>query len=257
MIRILSLTLILTLAFAFSASAADKPNEKSESKSDVSDILDKLDYPELMVVPRASERLRMEAREESSNWYYSHWQIELAGAATLYNALTAQSKIRENLSPSDKNSSASAFLIGKAVGAGWIAAGVFIGLQYPYRSGVTQISKYEGKDPRSQVMRERLAEESLEAPARLMRPLEWVAMLTNFGANAAMGVYMTDEGRLTAGVAALLSLMPLLYEDHAVRVWEKHLEYKSKIYGPLTSVAPMFDRQSQKFVPALGLSWAF
>jgi hypothetical protein len=256
MFQLLSLTLILSFVLAPLAQAAEK-NEKSEGKSEVSDIIDKLDYPELMVVPRASERLRMEAREESSNWFYSHWQLELAGAATLYTALTAEAKLRENLSPADKNSSDSALLIGKAVGAGWIAAGVLIGLQYPYRSGLSQISRYDGKDPRSQVMRERLAEESLEAPARLMRPLEWIAMLTNFGANATMGVYMTDEGRLTAGVAALLSLMPLLYEDHAVRIWEKHLEYKSKIYGPLTSVAPMYDRQSQKLVPAMSLTWAF
>jgi hypothetical protein len=68
---------------------------------------------------------------------------------------------------------------------------------------------------------------------------------------------MSDQGRLVAGVSAIIALVPFMYEDHSVLVYEKHLEYKSKIYGPLATMSPMFDSESKKFVPGAFLTWNF
>ena len=217
--------------------------------------MEKLDYPELQVVPRASERLRIEAIEERSSWYYTHWQIMLSGLATAYTATTFQE--RSGMSEQEKADAGSVKAIGQAIGFGWVGAGILIGLQRPYRAGVTAISKYEGKDTRSMIMRERLAEEALEKPARLMGPIRTAAVISNFALCLGMGVFMSDEGRITAGVSALLAFLPSMYEDHTIRVYEKHLEYKSKIYGPISSLAPAYDPLTKSFAPVARLTWNF
>ncbi len=61
-------------------------------------------YPELQVVPRASERLRIEAKAEASQWFVQHWTFELSGLATLGVGLTASGRLKENLSESQKDS---------------------------------------------------------------------------------------------------------------------------------------------------------
>ncbi len=49
------------------------PTDDDEDKTDneVANILNSMGYPELQVVPRASERLRIEAKEERGNWFYA------------------------------------------------------------------------------------------------------------------------------------------------------------------------------------------
>jgi hypothetical protein len=237
-------------------SAINKATEEREKNgSSISEIMDKLDYPELQVVPRASERLKIEAEEERSSWYWTHWQIELAGLATLYTATTIPP--REDLSEAQKSDASSLTKAGQILGGGWLIAGAALGFQRPYHSGVVAISRYPGKDTRSALMRERLAEEALEKPARLMGPIKVAAILSNFAMNIAMGIYTTDEGRVTAGIAAILALVPAMYEDHNIRIFEKHLEYKTKIYGPLGAVTPRYDSNSKKYAPIASLLWTF
>jgi hypothetical protein len=234
----------------------DKDGERS-TRSSISEIMDKLDYPELQVVPRASERLKIEANDERYSWYWTHWQIELSGLATAYTGVVGRSQLRSELSDAERTNAGSIATVAEAVGAGWVLAGVLVGLQHPYRAGLNSITKYEGKDTRSALMRERLSEEALEKPARLMRPLRWASVITNLTMCLAMGRYMTDEGRITAGVSAFLAFLPVMYDDHNIRVFEKHLEYKAKIYGPLTSVGPMYRPESRSFAPVASLTWNF
>ena len=222
---------------------------------DIADIINNLEYPELMVVPRASERLRIEAKDEDDSWYYTHWTIEFSGLATLALGTVASSYYRESLSATEKADAKTVTTVTQAVGLGWITAGFLIGMQKPYRSALNVINKYPGKDERSTLARERLAEENLESPARLMRVMKWASVLTNFGACALTATYLSDQGRLGAGVAAALSFLPLIFEDHAIVVFEKHLEYKKKIYGPVSSVGLMSD--GNHLVPSTVLTWNF
>jgi hypothetical protein len=106
-------------------------------------------------------------------------------------------------------------------------------------------------------MRERLAEESLERPATIMRPLTVAAVLSNITLSIACGAYMNDQGKLMAGGSAILGLLPVLFEDPTIMIYDKHLEYKKKIYGPLTSTGLGFDKNSKTFYPTANFAWTF
>jgi hypothetical protein len=238
------------------AAAAEDEKEPSES-NEISQILDGMSYPELQVVPRASERLRMEAKAEASHWYFEHWTFELSGLATLGVGLTSSSRQKQNLSDSEKDSSRSIAQGATAVGAGWLIGGLVFGSLQPYRAGMKNISRYGGKDDRSALTRERLAEEALERPAKTIRVLKHFSVWTNFAVNAMGFTYLDQQGKITAGVAAVLSFLPYMFEDHTVEVHEKHIEYKKKIYAPLKTGSVHFDPETKTLTPMTNLVWLF
>ncbi len=240
---------------------ADRDDKKLENKTaqEIADLVKDLDYPELQVVPRASDRLKMEAREEGRGWFYQHWPIQLSGLATLATATYGKGQIRTH-DASDTafdDRAGQVLLVGQLVGAGWLFGGVIWGLRKPYRKGLVEISKIQGKDVRSQLMRERLAEESLESPAKLVKPLRIASVVTNMAISLLIATYLNDEGRVIAAGAATLSLVPLIYDDPTVYTWEKHQEYKRKIYGPVASTGFGVDRANHRLVPTTTLSWNF
>lgn len=230
----------------------------STTSAEISKLVDQLDYPELQVVPRASQRLRMEAASEEFNWYYIHWTTEIAGLATLYQGMTGPSSLRSDLSDSQKNDAKLVGTMTQMVGLGWIAAGVIVGSSRPYRTGMQNISKYNNeKGERAALLRERLAEEALERPAQIMRPLTLTAALSCFAMNAATFNYVNDQARISVAVSALISFLPVMFSDYSVNVYDKHLEYKKKIYGPLTSSGFGIDPKTQALYPTATLTWNF
>lgn len=242
---------------AAAPTAAPAAPAKKET-SDITDIVDKLEYPELQVVPRASQRLKIEAADEDHNWYYAHWPVEVAGLMTLMTGLQA-STLRDGLLAQEKTDSAFVSNITKTIGAGWLIGGVLVGLQQPYRSGMKMIAhtKDSEKGDRAALLRERLAEEALERPAKMMKVITVASSITNCAASLLMGYYLTDQGRMVAGASAILAWLPFMFEDHSIEVYEKHLEYKKKIYGPLTGVAVGFDPKTRQAVPMTQLTWNF
>lgn len=226
------------------------------SSGNINDVINALDYPELQVVPRATERLKMEAKDEASSWYLTHWTIELSGLTTLTTALTAKGQYRSDLTTADKNTADTTVTVAQAVGGGWLLAGILIGLQKPYKAALDRNSKLAGKDERTVLMRERLAEEGLEKPARLMRPLKWAAVLSNFGLSAMLGIPLTDQGRIMAGLSAVIAFLPLMYEDRSIDVYDKHIEYKKKIYRPMSAI-DIYSDPNNKLTPIAKLAWEF
>lgn len=266
---VLSLSLISAQAFAAPEKTENKPEAKEPEKKmenktaqEIADLVKDLDYPELQVVPRASDRLRMEARDEGRGWWYSHWPIQLSGLATLATATYGKNQIRSSSSNVSDQETFEAqankvLLVGQLIGGGWLIGGVIWGLRKPYRTGLNEISKIQGKDLRSQLMRERLAEESLEAPAKLTAPVRYASVATNLAISLLMGSFLSDEGRVIAAGSAAFAFLPLIYDDPAVYTWEKHQEYKRKIYGPVSSTGLGIDRANNKLVPTATLTWNF
>ncbi len=236
---------------------SERSGDRPEKTSELRELMDNLDYPELQVVPRASERLAMEAKDEKSSWYVTHWQFEISGLFTALVGFSGSSQARKDLTTDEKDLSSKLGAATGAVGASWFLAGVLLGMRKPYQEGMNNIAKYSGKGSRAAVLRERLAEEAMERPTRLIRPLKWISAFTNFSMNMAMGYYLTDQGRVMAGIAAFLAFLPTMYENHNISVYERHLEYKAKIYGPVTSVLPLYDSQSKKAIPFARLTWTF
>ncbi|NJL24774.1 MAG: hypothetical protein HC902_06130 [Calothrix sp. SM1_5_4] len=163
LISLLSLALLCASAFANT-----KAEEKEENNSDpeISEILNSVGYPELQVVPRASERLLIEAKAERGSWFIQHWPVELSGLTTLYVGLTSKNNRAQGLTAEQKKDADSINAATTAVGAGWIVGGLILGAQMPYATGMRAIGRTKGKDDRSVLMRERLAEEHLENRAR-------------------------------------------------------------------------------------------
>jgi hypothetical protein len=251
------LLLLIGVFVAPLAWAADSDKDEDDEKNDVQHILESMGYPELQVVPRASERLRMEARMEASSWYYTHWPIILSGLSTAYVGFTSSGNRRGDLTSKNEDDANTIATATQAVGVAWVLGGVLMGAQQPYIRGERALRKHSGKDERTQLLRERLAEETFEKSARTMRILEVVAVATNFGANTLSVVYADDYGKMVAGVSAILSFLPLIFQDHNISVYEKHIEYKKKIYAPLKSASVHFDPHSKTITPMQTLTWTF
>jgi hypothetical protein len=235
--------------------AAANAAEDDDADPEISEILDGMGYPELQVVPRATERLKIEAKAESGNWYVAHWPVELSGLATLAVGFSAGEK--EDLSSDEKDSAGTIKTFTQAVGLGWVVGGVLLGAQRPYTRGQKAVQKVSGKDERAILLRERLAEETLEKPARTMRMLEHVAVATNFTMNALSMVYTDDDGKVIAGIGAVLSFLPYMFQDHSISVYDKHIEYKKKIYTPLKGASVWVDPETHKITPMTTLVWNF
>lgn len=237
---------------------ADKPSSSEnpdESDPEISEILDSMGYPELQVVPRASERLKIEAKQESSNWYVAHWPVELSGLATLAVGVMATQK--DDLTDKQKDDADTVSMLTKGVGLGWIVGGVLLGAQKPYGRGKRSVDKIQGKDERAALLRERLSEEALERPAKTMRILRHVAVVTNFTMNVATMAYADDKSLVTAGVAAVLAFLPYMFEDPSIAVYDKHIEYKKKIYTPMKGASVHIDPETHKVTPMTTLVWNF
>ena len=243
--------------------ASEKSQDKADGKSadgdevdtDIGGILDGMGYPELQVVPRASERLRIEAKAESGSWWVMHWPVQLSGLATLGVGLMDSQDT--DLNAEEKDSAENISLIAKAVGAGWLVGGVILGAQRPYSRGQKSVSKINEKSERATLLKERMAEEVLERPARTMRVLQHVSVATNFSVNVLSAMYADKQGTVVAGVAALLSFLPYMFEDHTVSVYNKHTEYKRKIYTPIKGASVYVDPETKKLTPLTTLAWTF
>lgn len=257
---IVSLLVFTSILFNSRAVAADVKDEAPETKdTEITQILNSVGYPELQVVPRASERLRIEAKAERGNWSYAHWPIELSGLTTLFVGVTAKSNRRNNLTEHEKGNATSLASAATAVGAGWIIGGLILGADKPYADGYRSLSSKadDKKDERGALLRERLAEEALERPARNMRVLQWASVITNAGASALVGNYGNDKGKVIAGVGVLLAFLPIMFNDHAIDVYEKHIEYKKKIYAPIRTGSFHYDPTSKTLTPMQNLVWNF
>jgi hypothetical protein len=244
---------------SFAARAADDADLDKDDGGDteISNILSSVGYPELQVVPRASERLRLEARAERGNWFVQHWPVELSGLATMFVGLSSRHNRRDDITTKEKSDADSISAITTAVGAGWLLGGLILGIEKPYANGYRGIAKRKDKDERDALLKERLAEEALERPAKVMRALQYVSLATNFTMSALNIPYSNDKGKVTAGVGAVLAFLPLLFTDHTIEVYDKHIEYKKKIYAPLKTGALQYDPVSHTFTPMTKLVWMF
>jgi hypothetical protein len=253
---LLILNMLASIGHAATATTADDDDDTKDGE--ITDILNSVGYPELQVVPRASERLRMEAKAERGNWFYAHWPMEISGLTTLYVGLSAKANRRDDLSTREESNAKSFASATTMVGLGWVVGGLLLGADKPYGDGMRNISKVEGKkDERSALFRERLSEEALERPAKTMRVLEWASFITNFGANALILDYGNDKGKVIAGIGVVMAFLPFMFEDRSIDLYEKHLEYKKKIYAPIKSASVSYDPRSKTWTPMTNLSWNF
>jgi hypothetical protein len=226
------------------------------------------DYPELAVVPRATERIQSEAAQEREQALKTHLPFLVPATMTFVTGVVLKVNGTKtnyvsgtgDTSPGNKY----APWVAMGVGAAWwaVTLGILNNLDY-YSDGVAEFSKLPAKTQREQLLRERRAEEAMYRAGAMARRLKWISVASNLGASLYM-VSASPDGSFPlylAAASALTSLSPLLFTHR----WETteclHRDYKKRIYGSLTSITAgptmLSAPNGQAFVPGLLLSAQF
>jgi hypothetical protein len=237
---------------------SDEPIEFNDQKG----ILAGLDYPELQVVPRASERLAFEAQEEKSRLISPYWPVQMSAIALVIASITSRGKYKDDSPDAGKNASqksenAFATQLGILTGGLWIGTSYYLSHYLSYGEALQEIKKINGKDKKSNLLRERLAEEALERPARLTYLVNTLSVWTTLFTSMYIASHTTQISPSYAGLAAAMAFMPWFMDNRITRNWEKHQEYKRKIYAPLTMGNLEYDQPSREWRPQLTLNWTF
>lgn len=228
------------------------------AKEKQEDILKGLDYPELQVVPRASDRLLMETQNEREYGWIAFWPYQVSSLTTLM----AGNRLRGNYSESvvsdvQKKDSDNIGLAAMALGVGGLGLSVFLIRMDLYGDGFKRVKSVKVTDKRSELLRERLSEESLEKPAHLINMLTTVSVTSNLLANLAVISQANADVRNYAAIGVVASFLPWMFSNRYVDNWQKQEEYKRKIYTPLVSYDWQFVPQNKSFQPQLTMNWQF
>lgn len=214
-------------------------------------------YPELNVVPRATERIKMEVGSEESYAWKSNMPLQIASLLTLTTGAMASSNIKE-----DKEEDY-ASEISMLVGAGWLAASVWASMKYrPYRSSYLKMRKMPYKTKREKLLKERMAEEEINTLRSIGKKIRWAGALTTLAASLNLQSSIdsdSDEGKRAetlAGVSAAVSLATLFFPNRWERVADEQEKYKKKIYSPV-SIAPALLNTDKGLASGLALAWNF
>lgn len=207
------------------------------------------DYPELAVVPRASERLRIESEREQNQRWTAHMPLAIAGATTLAGGI-----LSEGNKDKDNNDGVGP-KIAIGVGAGWLVTAIWLHTSYrPYTSASQEVRKLPQGSMREQLIAERYAEERIAQAASLGRKIKWISFGTNLLASVASA---SDAEKDSAGMAVSIaavatSFLPLLFNYPWESIQDEQQSYKKKIFGPVT-FSQGFLREPVKNEPRLGL----
>lgn len=262
--RILSLSLALSLVLSTSPVLAQEKPDKKESvvipprESKNEDILKGLDYPELQVVPRATDRLLMETQNEREYGWIAFWPYQVSSIATLMAGNRLRGNYKEGVdSDQAKSDSDNVAMAAMAVGIGGLGLSIFLIKSDLYGDSFRRVKAVKVTDKRTELMRERLAEEALERPAHLINMLTTVSVTLNLLANTAVLTQANSDVRAYAVVGIAASFLPWMFSNRYVDNWNKHLEYKRKIYTPLVGWDLQFQPKTQQFQPQLTMNWNF
>lgn len=215
--------------------------------------LDALNYPELEVVPRATDRLEQEYRGEGG--FKAYWPWYVAGAGAVW----AGTSFRPNTTLSDPELKTATLISNTVtlVGVGWMGLAAYLGSRRYYAYALAETRNIKGTDKRSQLQKERLAEESMEIASNLHKKVIYMMSGLQLVATASMTSSMLPDLKNNAYVSMLLALTPLIFQHDYIYHYNKHLEYKQKIYAPLVGALPMFDKKNAYEGTAINLAWEF
>lgn len=169
-------------------------------------------YPELNVVPRASERIRLEAVEEARGQGLEYLPLIAPGLMTLAVGGMASGTLQEG----DEESYSPAVAIG--VGALTVLATSWAALMYgPYKRAYAKLKKLPARNKREILKRERMAEEEINE----LRSIGFRTRLTIAIANAAADGYLSgtiddsDEdvkkAKSLAAISQVVSILPIFF----------------------------------------------
>lgn len=213
------------------------------------------EYPELMVTPRASDRLEIEAKKERERRLRNYLPSQISAVGTLTAGLVQLGNVNLSKDPNKRSP-----WVGIGVGAGWLVATSIMALsEGPYAGGLREVNELPRKSQREMLTRERFAESEIQSQAKVGRLMRYFAAATNLAAS----VYMVSNSEknsvatvFDAGAIAL-SLTPVIFSTHWETVAKEQAEYKKRIYGPVVGTGVMPDLGGRGVSPVLALSFGF
>lgn len=197
-----------------------------------------LDYPEISIVPRYSDRLEMEAKAEPMRKWGA---VAALSAPYLASTVVGLSLFNPQM--------AMAYWTPLSVGTlGLIGMGVFTAFLHPYADGLAVIAPLKNGTLREKLYRERVAEEQIESAARMGERMRWFTATVNAAANTyTLMSYISGAGFLSpiekmvgiviGGAGALVSLTPLFFRPYWIDVAHEQESYRKRIFSPVASVA--------------------
>jgi hypothetical protein len=222
------------------------------------------DYPELSVVPRASEQVLAESVRNRDSALKKHLPLLVPASATFLAGameLAGGTKADENTNLNSNSADKVFPWVAMGVGAAWWAA--VLGLVDPidyHSEAAEELKSLPSKTTREQLFRERRAEEAIAKAGSLVRKLKWIS----FGSNLITGALVAASSKSeTAGIyfgagAALMSITPILFPHR----WESldcmQKDYKKRIYAPVAGITFLKSPvASAALSPGLSLSLEF
>lgn len=219
-----------------------------------------LEYPELSVVPRASERLDSEAKRENSGSWQNHIPLLVPATLNLTSGLLLQlSGTKSDTEPTNTGAKYAPW-VGMGVGLAWW--GVTLGIlenASVYSDASREVKAMPARTPREQLLRERRAEESLRAAGSLARRLKYISALSNVLAGGFMisSSQNREFSRYFAVATTLSALTPFIFPHRWETVDEIHRDYKKRIYGPIVGVSFFPTQDGSALQPGLLASLRF
>jgi hypothetical protein len=231
------------------------------STSSEFDFLQALDYPELQVVPRASDKLMMEAQFERESGWGNYLPFQLSAGVTIISGLMLDGKYKADFLDPQKADMDFATKGSVAVGVAWLSLTYYLYQQQPYASDLAKIKNIKGKDKRSDLTRERLSEEALERSSRVMKIATWGSVLSNLAINGVVLARTDHNNSLYPAAGLVAAFLPLIFQSRYIVNYDKHLEYKRKIYAPVATLLPFQPRVDGSggyiFEPQMVLTWRY
>jgi hypothetical protein len=218
------------------------------------------EYPELSVVPRATERVQMEAQKDREQRWKTHLPILAPALGNLVAGTTLLlNGTRSDTHPTDTSSKVAPW-VGMGTGLVWTA--LILGVvdrQDFYQEGLIEATKIPARTQKDLLMRERLAEESIHRAGKLARKLKWLSAISNLGAGAFM-IGAAKENSVASYVsigAAATAFIPFLFPHRWELTESIHEDYKRRIYAPIAQVTLLREPSGTSFVPGLSLALRF
>ena len=215
------------------------PPEEVDRDTSLSNIFKSLDYPELQMAPSASESLQLKSRDEAYSWWYDFWPFYLSSAATIGLGFIADKHFFDSLDENRKRDAQMRASLAKGVGGIGILGAIWLASRRPYQTGWKKIQSISKSGRRSKLVRERMAEETLERAAKPVQILQPIFAFTNLFIilSVAKFVDFNSNDKTYLFFAGAMASAPLFFENWYIYNYKKHQEYKRNIFLPVISMA--------------------
>ncbi len=213
------------------------------------------DYPELMVTPSATKRIKDEASEEGGRRWTNLLPLYAPALTTFMGGVLQASSVNRQSDPGNYSA-----LIGGVVGGTWLTIYTLLALaHHPYKDAQAKLAKMPKRTKRERLARERFAEQALYRPAKLVRMIAWTQFFTNTGAN----IYMLSQSKGSSINSILpafsigMAILPFFFKSHWQDVANEHKSYKKRIYGPIVNGTIFKDQYTNELTPGVAVSLRF